>query len=95
MAVLVKICGVTTPADARMVSAAGADMIGLNFYHQSKRFVDLAAAVEISTRKAPKELQGILHGCAGRPSAQAQSGTSQRPTSLCHSSIEHAPRGLH
>ena len=48
MAVLVKICGVTTPADARMVAAAGADMIGLNFYPQSKRFVDLAAAVEIS-----------------------------------------------
>ena len=31
-----------------MVVAAGADMIGLNFYHRSKRFVDLAAAVEIS-----------------------------------------------
>ena len=48
MATLVKICGITTPDDAAMVVAAGADMVGLNFYHRSKRFVDLAAAVEIS-----------------------------------------------
>ena len=27
----VKVCGVTTPADAAMVAAAGADAVGLNF----------------------------------------------------------------
>ena len=31
-----------------MAVAAGADMVGLNFYHRSKRFVDLATAIEIS-----------------------------------------------
>ena len=41
---LIKICGVTTPDDARMVAAAGADWVGLNFHPASKRYVppDLA-----------------------------------------------------
>lgn len=36
---LVKICGVTTPADAAMIAAAGADWIGLNFHPPSPRFL--------------------------------------------------------
>lgn len=39
MAVQVKICGVTTVADARLAVAAGADLIGLNFYPHSPRAV--------------------------------------------------------
>lgn len=38
--VRVKICGVTTPDDIRMVAEAGADAIGFNFYSQSPRYVD-------------------------------------------------------
>jgi len=38
----VKICGVTTAADATMVAAAGADAIGLNFVAGSPRQLDLA-----------------------------------------------------
>ena len=38
----VKICGVTTAADAEMVAAAGADAIGLNFVEGSPRQLDLA-----------------------------------------------------
>ncbi len=38
----VKICGVTTAADAEMVAAAGADAIGLNFVTGSPRQLDLA-----------------------------------------------------
>ncbi len=35
----IKICGVTTPEDARLVADAGADAVGLNFYPKSPRFV--------------------------------------------------------
>lgn len=38
----VKICGVTTAADAEMVAAAGADAIGLNFVQGSPRHLDVA-----------------------------------------------------
>lgn len=43
----VKICGITSPADALMVSAAGVDAIGLVFYPKSKRNLDIAQAAEI------------------------------------------------
>jgi phosphoribosylanthranilate isomerase len=37
--VRVKICGVTTPEDARAVSMLGADAVGLNFHPPSPRFI--------------------------------------------------------
>jgi len=40
--VLIKICGVTTPEDAAMVAAAGADAIGVNLWPGSKRHVTFA-----------------------------------------------------
>ncbi len=45
--VRIKICGVTTPADARLAAYAGADAVGLNFYPQSPRYItpQQAAAV--------------------------------------------------
>jgi phosphoribosylanthranilate isomerase len=45
--VRVKICGVTSVADARAAVDAGADLIGLNFYPGSKRCVSLERAREI------------------------------------------------
>ena len=45
---LVKICGITSVHDAELVADLGADMVGLNFWPRSPRFVEEAAAVEIA-----------------------------------------------
>lgn len=45
--VWVKICGVTNIEDARAAIAAGADMLGFNFYRQSPRFIDPKVAGKI------------------------------------------------
>jgi phosphoribosylanthranilate isomerase len=45
--VRVKICGVTTPEDARLAAEAGADAVGLNFYPKSPRFVTPTQAAAI------------------------------------------------
>ena len=44
MSIWVKICGVTSIADAMMVAAAGAQAIGLNFVPSSKRRVEVEQA---------------------------------------------------
>lgn len=49
----IKICGVTTAADALAAIEAGADAIGLNFFPGSPRFVDPAAAAEIAAMLPP------------------------------------------
>jgi phosphoribosylanthranilate isomerase len=43
----IKICGLTSPADAIATVAGGADAVGLNFYPGSKRCVSLTRAAEI------------------------------------------------
>jgi len=43
----IKICGITRPDDARATVRAGADAIGLNFYPQSPRAIDLQRAEAI------------------------------------------------
>jgi phosphoribosylanthranilate isomerase len=45
--VRVKVCGVTSVADARAAVVAGADMIGLNFHPGSKRCITVERAREI------------------------------------------------
>lgn len=44
----VKICGITSVADAVMALEAGADALGLNFVPASKRVIDTATAAHIS-----------------------------------------------
>jgi phosphoribosylanthranilate isomerase len=43
----IKICGITTEADAEEAALLGADAIGLNFYEQSLRCIDLPTAESI------------------------------------------------
>lgn len=45
---LVKICGITNIEDAKVAADLGADMIGLNFYRPSPRYVPLHLAKEIA-----------------------------------------------
>lgn len=47
MTVRVKICGITRVEDAHAAIEAGADMIGLNFYAKTPRYIDLDHAREI------------------------------------------------
>jgi phosphoribosylanthranilate isomerase len=49
----VKICGITTPADAALSVAAGADALGLNFYPASPRSIGLDQAVSICSAVPP------------------------------------------
>jgi phosphoribosylanthranilate isomerase len=53
----VKICGITTVADALHAVASGADAIGLNFYPQSTRCVLPDTASEISKAVAGRTLR--------------------------------------
>jgi phosphoribosylanthranilate isomerase len=43
----IKVCGVTSPLEARRVAELGADAVGLNFYPASHRYVDPTTALEI------------------------------------------------
>jgi phosphoribosylanthranilate isomerase len=56
--VRVKICGITSLADARMAGEAGADSIGLNFYEQSPRHVSVADAARIRS-ELPKHVEAV------------------------------------
>jgi len=40
----IKICGITSPDQARAIVAAGADALGINFWPKSKRYLPLANA---------------------------------------------------
>ena len=54
MTVRVKICGVTCVEDAEAAIVAGADLIGLNFYRPSPRYLDPASAYTIRQVIGPR-----------------------------------------
>ncbi len=45
----VKICGVTSPEEAVLAADLGADLVGLNFYPPSPRYLEPRRAVEVAT----------------------------------------------
>ncbi|MFT6287009.1 MAG: phosphoribosylanthranilate isomerase [Alcanivorax sp.] len=49
----IKICGITRPEDAQVAAAQGADAIGLVFYVNSPRAVDIGQASEIASVVPP------------------------------------------
>jgi phosphoribosylanthranilate isomerase len=49
----VKICGITNLADAQAAVAAGADVLGFNFYDGSPRHISLKTAADISKQLPP------------------------------------------
>ncbi len=50
----VKICGITSAADAQVAADGGADAVGLNFYRKSPRFVSLDQA-RVIVRALPSD----------------------------------------
>jgi phosphoribosylanthranilate isomerase len=58
MMMKIKICGVTNSNDALACAAAGADMIGLNFYEQSPRYIR-PDQVRTIARKLPLSTQAV------------------------------------
>ena len=53
MSVIVKICGITNPADGLAAVAAGADAIGLMFAEKSPRHITMQTASEIARALPP------------------------------------------
>ena len=61
----VKICGVTSVADARRAAELGGDFLGLNFYPASPRFLDLETARRIARAVGETiRLVGVFAGAA-------------------------------
>jgi phosphoribosylanthranilate isomerase len=64
---LVKICGVTRPEDALLAVELGADLLGLNFYPGSPRFLSRGRAAEIARAVAGRALvAGVFVDAAAR-----------------------------
>lgn len=72
---LVKVCGVTDPANARMAVDLGADFLGLNFYPRSPRYVDVDRAREIASavRGSGVRLVGVFVNRPVREVAEIES----------------------
>ena len=70
----VKICGITTPADAEAAARCGADLVGLNFYARSPRHVSADQARTILAA-LPAEVEPValyVHEPLGHAFTEAQ-----------------------
>ena len=57
MRFLIKICGITTPEDAAMAAAAGADALGINLWPGSRRYVAPEAVAAVLAAIPPHVLK--------------------------------------
>ncbi|HSS52005.1 MAG TPA: phosphoribosylanthranilate isomerase [Thermoanaerobaculia bacterium] len=62
MSVKIKVCGVTSPADALAAAELGADYLGLNFYRASPRYVEPGRALAIAEAVRSRSLKVPLVG---------------------------------
>jgi phosphoribosylanthranilate isomerase len=60
VSIVVKICGVRTPDDARAAVDAGADLLGVNFVPTSPRAVDVATARALARAVPSTPLVGVF-----------------------------------
>jgi len=58
--VKIKICGITSAADARLAESLGADYVGIIFAKASPRCVDVPAALDIAASLASARLVGVF-----------------------------------
>jgi len=65
----VKICGLTTPGDAALAAAAGADAVGLNFVAGSPRVLGVDAAQGHALGR-PRPLEHLADAITGFPEAR-------------------------
>jgi phosphoribosylanthranilate isomerase len=66
--VKIKVCGLTTPADAIACVEAGVDWVGLNFHPSSVRFVSAKRAAEV--RRALGDRLGVVGLFVDRPATE-------------------------
>ena len=65
----IKICGITNLEDAKACVELGADMIGLNFYPQSPRYIEPEIARQIVERipRSARAVVGVVFKVRGPP----------------------------
>jgi len=81
MTTLVKVCGITTPADARAAADAGADMLGVNLWPGSSRFV---------SRETARVIRDAVNGGPTLVALFVDSDARQITEALAETGIAHA-----
>jgi phosphoribosylanthranilate isomerase len=86
--VRIKICGITSVADARSAAQLGADAVGLNFYRGSKRCVPVETARGIIRALPPfVEPVGLHVNCPLEEILGSGMGFSSLPTFQIHADL--------